>query len=81
MGFGIATAMVTASTSPLIADLCKQKSYGSAMGVLDTIMDIGQTLGPITLGLLIPTLYYYLSFALVGVVLLALAFLFVVTVR
>jgi len=81
MVFGIAVAMVTASTSPLIADLCKQKSYGSAMGVLDTIMDIGQTLGPITLGLLIPTLYYYLSFALVGVLLLVLAFLFAVTVR
>jgi len=81
MLFGIAMAMVTASTSPLIADLCKQKSYGSAMGVLDTIMDIGQTLGPITFGLLIPTVYYYLSFALVGVVLLILAFLFVVALR
>jgi DHA1 family multidrug resistance protein-like MFS transporter len=81
MVFGVAMAMVTASTSPLIADLCKQKSYGSAMGVLDTIMDIGQTLGPITLGLLIPILYYYLSFALVGFVLLILAFLFIVTVR
>ena len=53
----------------------------SAMGVLDTIMDIGQTLGPITLGLLIPAFYYYISFAIVGVVLLILALLFAVTVR
>jgi len=81
MVFGVAMAMVTASTSPLIADLCKQKSYGSAMGVLDTIMDVGQTLGPITLGVLIPALFYYLSFAVVGAVLLILAVLFVVTVR
>jgi len=81
MVFGIAMAMVTASTSPLIADLCKQKSYGSAMGVLDTIMDVGQTLGPITFGLLLPILYYYVSFALVGVVLLALALLFMAIVR
>jgi MFS family permease len=81
MVFGTAMAMVTASTSPLIADLSTQKSYGSALGVLDTIMDIGQTLGPITLGLLIPTLYYYISFALVGAILLILAFFFAVTVR
>jgi len=81
MVFGVAMSMVTASTSPLIADLCKQKSYGSAMGVLDTIMDIGQTLGPITFGLLLPILFYYVSFAFVGVVLLILAFLFMVTVR
>jgi len=81
MVFGVAVAMVTASTSPLIADLCKQKSYGSAMGVLDTIMDIGQTLGPITLGIIIPALFYYVSFALVGAVLLILAVLFAVTVR
>jgi len=81
MVFGVAMAAVTASTSPLVADLCKQKPYGSAMGVLDTIMDIGQTLGPITMGLFIPTFYYYLSFALVGAVLLVLALAFAVAVR
>jgi len=81
MVFGVAMAMVTTSTSPLIADLCKQKSYGSAMGVLDTIMDIGQTLGPITFGLLLLILDYYVSFALVGVILLTLALLFMVTVH
>lgn len=79
--FGVAMAAVTASTSPLVADLCKQKSYGSAMGVLDTIMDIGQTLGPITMGLLTPIFYYYLSFALVGVVLLVFALAFAVAIR
>jgi len=81
MIFGLGMAMVTASTSPLITDLCKQKSYGSALGVLDTIMDIGQTLGPITFGLLIAPLFYYTSFAIVGVVLLTLALLFILAVR
>jgi len=81
MVFGVAMSAVTASTSPLVADLCKQRSYGSAMGVLDTIMDVGQTLGPISMGLLIPVVYYYLSFALVGVVLLVLALAFVLTVH
>jgi DHA1 family multidrug resistance protein-like MFS transporter len=81
MIFGVGVAMVTASTSPLITDLCKQRAYGSALGVLDTIMDIGQTLGPIVFGLLITTLFYYVSFALVGVVLLILALLFAVAVH
>jgi len=81
MVFGVGVAMVTASTSPLITDLCKQKAYGSALGVLDTIMDIGQTLGPIVFGFLITALFYYVSFALVGIVLLILALLFVVAVR
>jgi MFS family permease len=81
MVFGMGMAMVTASTSPLITDLCKQKSYGSALGVLDTIMDIGQTLGPITFGLLIAPLFYYVSFAIVGVALLTLALLFALQVR
>jgi MFS family permease len=81
MIFGVAMAAVTASTSPLVADLCKEKSYGSALGVLDTIMDVGQTLGPITLGLLLPVFYYYVSFALVGVILLVSAFIFSVAVR
>jgi len=38
-------------------------------------------LGPITMGLLIPTFHYYLSFALVGGVLLALALVFAVAAR
>jgi MFS family permease len=81
MIFGLGMAMVTASTSPLITDLCKQRAYGSALGVLDTIMDIGQTLGPIVFGLLITALFYYVSFAIVSMVLLTLALLFAVSVR
>jgi MFS family permease len=79
--FGIAMSAVTASTSPLVADLSKEKSYGSAMGLLDTIMDVGQTLGPITFGLLLPVFYYYVSFTVVGLLLLAFSFIFAVAAR
>ena len=79
--FGIAMAAVTASTSPLVADLSKGKSYGSALGLLDTIMDVGQTLGPITFGLLLPVFYYYVSFSLVGLLLLGFSLIFAVAVR
>jgi len=79
--FGVAMAAVTASTSPLVADLSKEKSYGSAIGLLDTIMDVGQTLGPITFGLLLPVFYYYVSFFFVALILVAFSFIFAVAVR
>lgn len=79
--FGIAMAAVTASTSPLVADLSREKSYGSALGLLDTIMDTGQTLGPITFGLLLPVFYYYVSFSIVGLLLFAFSIIFAVAVR
>ncbi len=78
--FGIAMAAVTASTSPLVADLTK-KSYGSALGLLDMIMDVGQTLGPITFGLLLPVFFYSISLSLVGLLLLGFALIFAVAVR
>jgi len=45
--FGVSLATVTASTSAYVSDLAKAGSYGSALGVMSTIMDIGQSSGPI----------------------------------
>ncbi|MFW9873114.1 MAG: MFS transporter [Candidatus Thorarchaeota archaeon] len=45
-GFGIGMAMVISSTSAYVSDLSKRKDYGVAIGVLSTIMDIGQNIGP-----------------------------------
>jgi len=45
--FGISLATVTASTSAYVSDLAKAGSYGSALGVMSTIMDIGHSSGPI----------------------------------
>jgi MFS family permease len=59
-GFGFAT--VTASTSALISELVPKELVGASMGFLDTVMDVGQTLGPIVSGLILAT-----SFAYVGV--------------
>jgi len=57
-GFGFAT--VTASTSPLISELVPKELIGTSMGFLDTIMDVGQTLGPIISGFVLATyLQYY----------------------
>jgi MFS family permease len=45
--FGISLATVTASTAAYVSDLAKAGSYGSALGVMSTIMDVGQSSGPI----------------------------------
>lgn len=57
-GFGFAT--VTASTPALISELVPKELTGTSMGFLDTIMDVGQTLGPVISGFILATnLKYY----------------------
>ncbi len=56
-GFGFAT--VTSSTSALISDLVPKELVGTSMGFLDTIMDVGQTLGPVISGIILATSLHY----------------------
>jgi MFS family permease len=56
-GFGFAT--ITASTSPLMCELAPTGLVGTSMGFLDTIMDIGQTMGPIMSGFILATAFQY----------------------
>jgi DHA1 family multidrug resistance protein-like MFS transporter len=51
--FGLGMAIVTPSTTALVADLCKVGNYGAAMGVFGTIWDIGEASGPIMAGVII----------------------------
>jgi MFS family permease len=66
-GFGFAT--VTSATSPLICELVPEELVGAAMGFLDTMMDVGQTLGGFISGLMFATSLHstgvFLSFAIV----------------
>jgi len=56
-GFGFAT--VTSSTPALISDLVPKELVGTSLGFLDTIMDVGQTLGPIISGIILATSLQY----------------------
>jgi MFS family permease len=56
-GFGFAT--VTASAPALISELVPKDTVGTSMGFFDTIMDVGQTIGPIISGLILATSLYY----------------------
>ena len=66
-GFGFAT--VTSATSPLICELVPQELVGTSIGFLDTMMDVGQTLGGFISGLVFATSLHYggvfLSFAII----------------
>jgi MFS family permease len=56
-GFGFATA--TASTPALITELAPRDFIGTSTGFLDTVMDVGQTVGPIVGGFILGTSFGY----------------------
>jgi MFS family permease len=79
--FGMGLAAVTAATAALVSDLARESSYGAAMGVLSSIMDVGQSTGPMLGGMLVGAFGYVPAFAGVAVLLVATAAVFPVVVR
>ena len=51
--FGLGMAIVTPSTTAMVADLCEEGNYGAALGVFGTIWDVGEAMGPILAGVVI----------------------------
>ena len=66
--FGMGEALVTSSSAALVADLCRDSRFGSAMGAFGTIFDIGHASGSICAGLLIGWAGYQVTFPLLAVV-------------
>jgi len=64
--FGLGLATVTASTSALVADLSRRSSYGSSLGILASIMDVGHSAGPMAAGVLIGAIAYLWTFGIIG---------------
>lgn len=77
MFFGISLSVLTSATAARIADLSRRETYGSAMGMLGSVMDIGHTTGPLAAGLLAAAFGFGMAFVGASVVLLAAAGLFV----
>ena len=69
--FGLGEAFVTSSSAALVADMCRERHFGSAMGAFGTIFDVGHASGPILAGLLVGWLGYQISFPLMSIVLVA----------
>lgn len=68
--FGLGEAFVTSSSAALVADICKERHFGTAMGTFGTIFDIGHASGPIVAGILIARWGYLHSFWLMAAILL-----------
>ncbi|MHA1509147.1 MAG: MFS transporter, partial [Promethearchaeota archaeon] len=75
-GFGIGMAMVVSSTTAYVSDISKKEDYGTAIGTLSTIMDIGQTLGPILSGYVLIAFSFGGVFLMVTIVLIISALIF-----
>ncbi|MFN3751811.1 MAG: MFS transporter [Thiobacillus sp.] len=71
--FGLGFATVTSSTAALVADLTKDGRYGSSMGVLRTVMDVGQSIGPVLTGFMVGAAGYASAFTLLAAILVAAA--------
>ena len=80
-GFGFGEAVVSSSSSALVADSSEFKRLGAGMGMQGTIMDIGHASGPLLAGLLIANLSYSTAFAIIAGIQLMAAGVFWVTIR
>lgn len=79
--FGLSLSVVTSATSALVADLTRKETYGSAMGILGSIMDIGHTTGPLVSGIVAKYFGFSYSFMNASVILLVVAVVFGVGVK
>jgi MFS family permease len=80
-GFGFGEAVVSSSSSALVADSSEFKRLGAGMGMQGTIMDIGHASGPLLAGLLIANLSYAEAFAIIAGIQLLAGFVFWIAMR
>jgi len=79
--FGLGESFVTSSSAALVADICKEKHFGTAMGTFGTIFDIGHASGPILAGILLASHSYLFSFWVMSALLLLATPVFILTVK
>jgi MFS family permease len=79
--FGFGEALVTSSGAALVADLCRERHFGTAMGTFGTIFDVGHASGPILAGVLIARFGYQPAFVALAALLVLAVPLFLTQVR
>lgn len=80
-GFGFGEAVVSSSSSALVADSSEFKRLGAGMGMQGTIMDIGHASGPLLAGLLIARMSYGGAFMVIAGMQLSAAVIFWMAMR
>lgn len=68
--FALGAAFTTASIPPLVAELVSKERYGSAIGAMETIKDVGQALGPIFMGFMLSCIGFGAALMIVSAILL-----------
>lgn len=79
--FGMGISLSTVATSAYVADIAKKEQIGASMGALSSIMDIGQTSGPLVTGIIITAAGYATGFLTSFLLALAVTVVFAVSVR
>jgi len=80
-GFGFGEAVVSSSSSALVADSSEFKRLGAGLGMQGTIMDVGHASGPLLAGILIAHMNYPGAFAIIAGVQILVAAVFWLTMR
>jgi len=78
--FGLGISLSTVATSAYVADVAKKEQIGASMGALSSIMDIGQSAGPLITGIIITMAGYPSGFFAGFVLALAVTGIFVLSV-
>ena len=68
--YGLWFELIAASTSALVADVAHEGQLGASLGVLSTLMDVGQTFGPPVIGVISNIYGYATGIRALGAVLL-----------
>ena len=79
--FGLGMSLSTVATTAYVADVAKREEIGASMGALSSIMDIGQSSGPLLTGVVITLRGYASGFLLSFLLALVVTFLFLLSVR
>ncbi|WP_292371138.1 MFS transporter [Methanoregula sp. UBA64] len=79
--FGAGMSLSTVATSAYVADVARKEQLGASMGALSSIMDIGQTAGPVITGIIVTAAGYSAGFGASCVIALLICVLFIVSVR
>ncbi len=78
--FGLGMSISTVATSAYVADVAQKECIGASMGALSSIMDIGQSAGPLVTGIVIVAAGYAAGFLLSFLLAVAVTVVFVVSV-
>ena len=79
--FGLGISLSTVATSAYVADVARKEQIGASMGALSSIMDIGQSAGPLLTGVVITAAGYTTGFLASAILAVVITGLFAISVR